>query len=448
MHKVLIYIYVHLSILLLLSYFGPPATGMDHSDEEIVMHIRSHALALSAASDLDPLIKRAAGRRLVLLGEASHGTSEYYTWRKKISRRLIEEHGFDFILVEGDWPLALKVNRFVKHESDESAGDYRQILAHFNRWPAWMWANEEVAMLVKWMHRHNAKLPEQERSGFYGMDIYAHEEAMRQVLRFLERHDAEKSRQARAYYQCFSRFDDLTAYLRMVQRSNEHCGDEMERVRDMLEQNRGRYTEKDSLGYTGARQSARSVVFAERHIRANLEQGPQSWNHRVDHFFDAALQLLALYGEDARAIVWAHNTHIGDARATDMRQAGMVNIGQLAREKLGPEEVYAVGFGTWTGDVLAGRRWQGPMERMTTPPARPDSYEALMNEANISPMLLLMDHPDEHEPLMTPRGNRAVGVVYHPERDASQNFVRTVLPLRYDAFIFFNETQALTPLSF
>ena len=415
-------------------------------DEEAVTHIRERGLELKGLRDLDPLIDRASGHRLVLLGEASHGTSEYYTWRAKISRRLIEEHGFDFVLVEGDWPLAFRVNKHVKHLKEEPVST-REVMRHFSRWPQWMWGNEEVKELVGWMHGFNEGRPEHRRAGFYGMDIYAHEEGMDDVVAFLEDRDPQAGRMARNNYRCFTRYRDMQAYLEMVYRTGQHCGDDIEEVRRHLEENREAYMQADSLRFVNVWQASRMVVQAERHIRGNLLRGPQAWNHRVDHFYDAARNLLELYGEDARGIVWAHNTHIGDARATDMRNSGMKNIGQIAREELGAGQVYAVGFGTYRGNVLAARQWEGAMERMQVPEAVSGSYEYLMQQAGISPMLLLMDDEQEHQPLMRARGNRAVGVIYQPERDATQNYVRTVLPQRYDAFIFFEETRALTPLA-
>ncbi len=420
-------------------------SGTSTNDAEVVEHIREHGLAVSDASDLDPLIEQAAERRLVLLGEASHGTSEYYTWRADISRRLIEEHDFDFIIVEGDWPLAFHVNRHVKH-LDEEPSTSREVLEHFHRWPLWMWGNEEVLELVSWLHGHNRDLAETERAGFYGMDVYAYEQGIEDVIGYLEEVDATAARTTRNYYSCFDRHPDMQSYLQNVHRTGEHCADDLEAVHRLLDEHREAYISSDSLGYVNVLQSSRMIVHAERHIRGNLQDGPQSWNHRVDHFYDAASRLLEHYGEEAQGIVWAHNTHIGDARATAMRGSGMRNIGQIARERLGPDQVYAVGFGTYTGEVLAGRQWEGEMELMQVPEAQSGSYEDLMQQAGISPMLLMFRDPDTHQPLMEPRGNRAIGVVYHPEQEGRGNYVRTVLPLRYNAFLFFETTEALTPL--
>ncbi len=420
------------------------ATEID-DDAVAVAHIRDLGIEVTGPEDLGPLLERAAERKLVLLGEASHGTSEYYTWRAEITRRLIREHGFNFVIVEGDWPLAFRVNKHVKH-LEAQPSETRDAMRHFSRWPQWMWGNREVKELIRWMHEFNREHPESQRAGFYGMDIYAYEKGIDDVLDFLREHDPPSARKARNYYGCFTRHSDMQSYLQMVHRTREHCGEDLEAAHELLEDNRERYMRADSVIFVHAWQSSRMVIHAERHIRGNLVRGPQSWNHRVEHFYDATRNLLEFYGEDARGIVWAHNTHIGDARATDMHNAGMKNIGQMAREEMGEHQVFAVGFGTYKGEVLAARQWEGAMELMQVPAAIPGSYEYLMQQAGLSPLMLLFDDPEEHQVLLQPRGNRAIGVIYHPERDATQNYVSTILPMRYNAFLFFEETTALTPL--
>ncbi|MDI6401323.1 erythromycin esterase family protein [Balneolaceae bacterium ANBcel3] len=431
-------------LLFLLCPSGLKAT--DRSElEDAIQHVKKTGMDLNDPAILDHLLERAGETRLVLLGEASHGTSEYYTWRAEISKRLIMEHGFDFIIVEGDWPVFFHVNAFVKHKREDDT-DVHSVLSRFQRWPQWMWANEEIRELVNDLYDFNTEREAKQRAGLYGMDVYGYEKGMNQVLSFIEKADPENLRSLRNRYRCFSRYSDMQSYLQMVHQSGEHCGEDIEWVRDYLEEQREVLIRHDSLGYVNARQNSRMAVYAERHIRANLEQGPASWNHRADHFYDATQQMLELYGSESKGIVWAHNTHVGDARATEMRNVGMRNIGQLARENLGEEAVYIIGFGTYRGEVLAGRQWEGRMEKMTIPPAVEQSYEYIMKQAGISPMLLAFDHPTEHRPLLNPRGNRAVGVVYQPENDHRSNFVQTILPVRYNAFIFFETTGALTPL--
>lgn len=416
-----------------------------HSTETVAEYIREHGFALDSIDDLQPLLEKASQSRLVLLGEASHGTSEYYVWRAEISRRLIEEYGFDFVLVEGDWPLAIEVNRHVKHLESEQRTS-REVLQVFHRWPQWMWANEEVLDLVAWMREHNRAHPPENRSGFYGMDMYAATDAMQVVNRFLSARNGDLARQADRLYGCFTRFRDPSAYLNNIRRTGEDCSEDIEQVYSLVREHEARFTELDSLGYVNALKSARMMVYYERHTRANLQSGPGSWNARVDFFHDTAQRLLERYGPDSRGIVWAHNTHIGDARATTMANSGMKNIGQLARETYGMDQVFAVGFGTYRGTVLAGRRWEGPMQQMQIPDAVQGSYEEAMYRSGISPLLLMLHDSRNRPELMEPRGNRAVGVVYNPARDSQDNFVPTILPLRYDAFLFFSDTQALSPL--
>lgn len=415
------------------------------SQNDTAAYIRRHGIALGGTDDLQPLLDQASQSRLVLLGEASHGTSEYYVWRAEISRRLIEEHGFDFVLVEGDWPLAFEVNRHVKH-LDSEPRDSRDVLQVFHRWPQWMWANEEVLDLVVWMKEYNRTHPPENRSGFYGMDMYAAPDAMQVVNDFLSAHDGDLARQAERLFGCFTRFRDPSAYLNNIRRTGEDCSEDIERVYGLMREHEGPFTEQDSLGYVNALKSARMMVYYERHTRGNLQSGPESWNYRVDFFHDTAKRLLERYGPDSRGIVWAHNTHIGDARATTMANSGMKNIGQLARETFGMDQVFAVGFGTYRGTVLAGRRWEGPMQQMQIPDAVEGSYEEVMYRSGVSPLMLLLRDSRNRPELMEPRGNRAVGVVYNPARDSQDNFVPTILPLRYDAFLFFSDTQALSPL--
>ncbi len=437
------------AVIFTLLWFIVPISGVTGpayaQERSIADHVREVGIPFSELSDLDRLIDRAGDHRLVLLGEASHGTSEYYSWRAGISKRLMEEKGFDFVIVEGDWPLAFRVNLHVKH-LEQDPKDSREALSSFTRWPEWMWRNEEILELISWMHHYNEDRPEWQRAGFYGLDVYAYEQGIRDVLDFLREADGAAADRAERLYGCFSRHPDMNSYLQSVHSSRQHCGDELEEVHGLLEENKEQYMASDSTGFVNVLQSSRMIVFAERHIRGNLEQGPQSWNHRADHFYDAAARLLEQYGENARGIVWAHNTHIGDARATDMRNAGMKNIGQIAREEMGEDHVYAIGFGTYRGEVFAGRQWQGSRELMTVPEAIPGSYEEQIQQAGIPKVLLMFDNPDDHEPLLEPRGNRAIGVVYQPEQDAQQNYVETVMPVRYDAFMFFEETGALDPL--
>ena len=420
-----------------------PGATFAQAATELVESLRDRAIRLEEPPDLSPLIERIAPARLVLLGEASHGTSEYYTLRADISRELILRHGFRFIAVEGDWNALYRLNRYVKGLAP-AATSAREIMTGFNRWPTWMWANEETAALIEWLKSHNEGLAPEERVGFYGIDVYGKDDAIRALPIALESVHPEESEWLREQYGLFTPYlNDLHEYVRALQRGAPDGSEAARAVVQRLREARDEL-QVDDAEYLHLKQMAWVVKNAEKHYRAMAMRSPESWNYRVEHFYQTVERLMDFYGADARGIVWAHNTHIGDARATDMSQRGQRNIGQLAREGRGEGEVVAVGFGTHRGTVLAGRSWGGPMERMTTPPAAPGSIEAAMHEAAEGNLLFLLDDPPPS--LLQRIGHRAIGVIYHPEREVPGNYVPTILPRRYDAFLFIEETSALTPL--
>ncbi len=402
------------------------------------------AIPIEDARDLDLLIERAGERDLVLLGEASHGTSEFYTWRTEISRRLIEEKGFNFIAVEGDWATLYRLNRYVKG-LDGAGPSARAIMREFDRWPPWMWANEEVEDLIEWLREFNAERPPEARVGFYGMDVYGPETSYRKVLTLIEEWNDEPAEQVREAYACLEAYaDDFGLYARAVAFGMAPCDRQVRAVVELLRDHRDAL-EIPEMEYFNLKQNAWVVKNAEKHFRAMGRESPDSWNYRVDHFFQTVERLRNHYGPDAKGVAWAHNTHIGDARATSMAPRGQRNIGQIAREQMGPDRVFAVGFGTHRGTVMAGRSWGGPRERMTVPPGIPDSYEDIMHRLGEDQVLLMLDDLGEPGPLLRPIGHRAMGVIYHPERERG-NYVPTILPRRYNAFIFIDETQAVRPI--
>lgn len=420
-------------------------SGLALAEEALVSALREIAIPLGAPPDLSPLIERIAPARVVLLGEASHGTSEFYSLRAEISRDLITEHGFRFIAVEGDWNALYRLNRYVKGY-DQDATSAGEIMRTFERWPTWMWANEETAALIEWLKTHNAKQPAERRIGFYGLDVYGKADALRELPASMAAIDAEEAEWLREQYAPFDALvDDTRAYVLSLQRGEDGLGGNARAVVERLREQRDQL-EIDAAEYLHLKQMAWVVKNAEQHYGGMAGRGPESWNTRVDHFYQTLERLLDFYGTDAKGIVWAHNTHVGDARATDMARQQRRNIGQLAREGLGPEQVAAVGFGTWRGRVLAGSAWAAPMERMTAPPATPDSIEAAMHAAGDGQDLLFLFDASVPAPLRQPHGHRAIGVVYRPEREVPGNYVPTVLPRRYDAFVFINETEALTPI--
>ena len=406
---------------------------------------------LNETSSLDALIDRIRGARVVMLGEATHGTHEFYTWRAEISKRLIAEHGYSFVAVEGDWPDCYRVNRFVKGMPDAGSNAY-DVLGAFDRWPTWMWANEEVADLADWMRERNATRDPDDRAGFFGLDVYSLWDSMREVVAYLERVDPAAARQARQAYACFDRFEeDEQAYARATLFVPASCEDETVRTLRELQSRRVRQREEDGRdAFFDAEQNALVATNAERYYRAMVQGGSASWNLRDRHMMETLDRLLEHHGPDARAIVWEHNTHIGDARYTDMRRAGMLNIGQLARESYGETEVALVGFGTHRGTVMAGEEWGAPMQVMPVPPAREDSWEAMLHAAGGGDdLLVLFDGTDNGGIVGLDRvlPHRAIGVVYDPQMERYGNWVPTLVARRYDAFVYIDESSAVTAIA-
>ena len=411
----------------------------------ILDYLKEKAIALQDESDLDALIESIGESRYVLLGESSHGTSDYYRWRAAISRRLIKEKGFSFIAVEGDWSACYEVNRYVKGLPGAKE-DARGALSVFGRWPQWMWNNQETADLIEWMRSYNAELPPQERVGFYGIDLYAMFESIENVLAFFATTDPASSNKVQSYYACLLAYkNDPHAYTAAVYEGKTDCGKNVAEVISLLRENSAEYIRKSSRQeYFNAKQNARVVKNAEQHYKSMIYRGPASWNHRVRHFQLTVERLMEYYGPEARGIIWAHNTHVGDARQTSMAAAGMENIGQLIRKTRGEEDVFIVGFGTYKGRVLAGRFWGAPVEAMPVPPAIPGSFEEILNRLPWKQALFIFKNKEIPEQLLLPLGHRAKGVVYNPH-DERGNYVPSRVMRRYDAFIFISRTEALTP---
>ena len=409
----------------------------------LVEEIRERSQPLRGGSDLDPLLDRIGDAACVLLGEASHGTSEYYVWRAHISERLIREKGFSFIAVEGDWPDCYEINRYVKgyRDSGESA---REALSAFERWPTWMWANEEVAELVEWLRRYNDVLREKEKVGFYGLDVYSLWDSLSEVIDYLERVDPDALQAARRAYRCFEPYgEDAQEYARATAFVPSSCEDEVVEVLSELRRKAPEHPDDPEARFD-AEQNALVARDAEAYYRAMVRGGASSWNVRDRHMAETLERLMRHHGPGARAIVWEHNTHIGDARFTDMADFGMVNVGQLARERLG--DVVLVGFGSHRGSVIAGAEWGAPMQRMRVPPAREGSWEDILHRTSEEDRLLVFADLGEEVGFFEPREHRAIGVVYDPARERYGNYVPTVLPRRYDAFLYLDETSALHPL--
>jgi erythromycin esterase-like protein len=407
-----------------------------------------------AAHDYDPLLDLIGDARVVLLGEASHGTHEFYRDRDRITRRLIEEKGFTAVAVEADWPDAYRVNRWVGGTGrDRTAFD---ALGDFLRFPRWMWRNRDVLAFIEWLRAHNSSHPrEQTQVGFYGLDLYSLFASMGEVIRFLEQVDPEAAKRARYRYSCFDAFGENTqAYGYAAEFGlTRSCEDqavqqlvELQRRAAELAQRDGLVPE-DEVFY--AEQNARLVKNAEEYYRIMFRGRVESWNLRDRHMtetLDALIAHLERKGTAAKVVVWEHNSHIGDARATAMGDMGEWNVGQLTRERFGNDAVL-VGFSTYHGTVTAASDWDASAERKRVRPGLPGSFEALFHGTGTKNFLLrLRGDAQLEESLSQRRLQRAIGVVYHPETERVSHYFEARLPQQFDAVIHFDETRAVEPL--
>ncbi|MBE7173675.1 MAG: erythromycin esterase family protein [Williamsia sp.] len=393
------------------------------------------------ATDLAPLLEDIAERKVVLLGEASHGTHEYYTWRTAISQRLIQEKGFNFIAVEGDWPDCYAINRYVK---GYEGNDIETVLKRFDRWPTWMWGNWEIAALAEWLKEYNKPLSADKKIGFYGLDVYSLWDSMKAMIDYLEREDPATARSVKKAFRCFEPFEENEQEYARHAFHSSGCRDE---VLSLLREIRlkGQFLDGDREAGFNTEQNALIAVNAEKYYRNMTSFDNESWNVRDRHMMETLQRLLLFHGEEAKGIVWEHNTHIGDARATPMSRNGMVNTGQLAREAYGKERVYLTGFASYTGTVIAGEEWGAPMEIMEVPEAREGSIEAVLHGKGAENRCILFG--TDHDAMYTSEiRHRAIGVVYDPLMERYGNYVPSVLSQRYDALIFLDKTHALHPL--
>jgi erythromycin esterase len=399
-----------------------------------------NSTALATSADLDPLMERIGNARLVLLGEASHGTHEYYTWRSAITRRLIEEKGFQFVAVEGDWPDCYRVNRYVKG-LDEQAAPAEEVLRGFNRWPTWMWANWEIVALMHWLRDWNNKRAAGKKVGFYGLDVYSLWESMDALHEYLIKNDPRAATIADVALSCFSgSARDEQRYA--VRSLSESCRDEVVALLAEMRKRAPTYNH-DPEAALNITQNAHIAVEAEKYYRNMIAFDEETWNIRDRHMMDTLDRILSFYGPASKAIVWEHNTHVGDARYTDMASSGLYNIGQLARERYA--ETVIVGFGSYSGTVMAADSWAAPMRRMDVPEAKENSIEFLLHSRDAHDQLIIFN--ENEDPLFFEKAfpHRAIGVVYNPAREAG-NYVPSLMGKRYDAFCFIDRTKALHPL--
>ncbi|PJJ58781.1 erythromycin esterase family protein [Hymenobacter chitinivorans] len=397
---------------------------------------------LETTQDLDPILQQMGPARYALLGEASHGTAEFYTWRAALSKRLIQEKGFTMIAVEGDWPAIYELNRYVRGQS--SAGSAVQSLQSLHRWPTWLWANQEVANLLEWVRTYNKTQPAARQVGFYGLDLYSMVQSLEQVRTDFSAADQATHEAVINALSCLEPYRSNeeaygTATLRGVS-----CATEINAVLTAVRARRQALPATDEAGFS-AEQNALLAVNAERYYRTAVQESAGSWNIRDQHMMETINRLMDFHGPAAKIIVWAHNTHVGDARYTDMAARGEVNVGQLTRQQHGAEGVFVVGSGTYQGTVVAAPFWGGATTIMPVPAAPQSSWEGALHAKEPRTKLVMLQGWRQDPALTERRGHRAIGVVYDPGQE-SGNYVPSDLPNRYDAFLFLDQTQALHPL--
>ena len=403
----------------------------------------------SEQGGFEALVNAIGDARVVLIGEASHGTHEFYRTRAELTRELIARRGFNVIAVEADWPDAYRVNRWVRGASDDSSAE--QALGDFVRFPRWMWRNTDVVEFTAWLRERNLRTPEAERVGFYGLDLYSLHRSIEAVLAYLGKVDPEDARRARERYSCFEMFGgDPQAYGYASTRGfSADCEDEVTAQLVDLRRRALDYANRDGRiaadEYFLAEQNARLVANAETYYRAMFGSHVQSWNVRDRHMMETLESLVQHTGRESKAVVWAHNSHLGDARATQMASSGELNLGQLVRERFNGE-AFLIGFTTHTGTVTAARNWDDPAERRHVRPSLPGSYEHLFHETGISQFLLLLRDGPARQALWTERLERAIGVIYRPESERVSHYFRARLPQQFDAVLHIDRTTALEPL--
>jgi protein-L-isoaspartate(D-aspartate) O-methyltransferase len=423
-----------------------PAVAKPQNDTAIVTLIREAAEPIDSieSASVDALLDRIGDARVVLLGEATHGTSEFYRMRARITQALIQRRGFDFVAVEADWPDAARIDDYVLGAPRRSTVDF----VPFSRFPAWMWRNEEVHTFVDWLRAHNLAQDDRgQRVGFHGLDLYSMFTSMAAVLAYLDQVDPNAARVARARYGALTPWQkDPAAYGRAVLAGRYQSSETavVGMLRDMLVR-RLDYAANDGDRFFDAAQNARVVAAAEHYYRAMYYGASASWNLRDTHMFQTLESLLAYYGPQSRGVVWEHNSHVGDALATEMNMHGEYNVGQLARAAFGPR-AYIVGFGTDHGTVAAADDWDAPMQRKRVRPAHLESYERLFHETGIGAFALHLRQPRRaaiRDELLPWRLERAIGVIYRPDTELGSHYFQARLPAQFDEFIWFDETRAV-----
>lgn len=399
------------------------------------------------SADLKPLLDRIGDAKVVLIGEASHGTSEFYRMRSHITKALIEQKEIDFVAIEADWPDAYRINDFVTHTHRDEPHTWET----FARFPTWMWRNEEVLDFIHWLREFNLKRPREERVGIYGLDLYSMFTSIHRVIHYLRRVDPAAAEVARQRYGCLTPWQqDPATYGRaaLTGRYRSCEKDVVQMLRDMVSRQL-EVAAKDGEELFDAQLNARLVADAEHYYRIMYYGSDESWNHRDRHMFQTLLLLQRRYGKDSKAVIWEHNSHLGNAAATQFVRHGQINVGQLCREQFG-DQLYAIGQGTDHGTVAAASEWEGEMEVKKVRPSLPESYEHLMHLTEMDRFFLPLTKAKNQSltVALTPqRLERAIGVIYHPETERQSHYFEASLPSQFDEWIWFDETTAVHPLT-
>lgn len=424
------------------------------TENKLAAQVRAAACPLTGDdTDYDPLLEQIGDARYVLIGEASHGTHEFYRERTRITKRLIREKGFSAVAVEADWPDAYRINRYVRGVGDDATSI--EALSSFTRFPIWMWRNADVLDFIGWLRDYNDSLPQGGlKAGFYGLDLYSLYGSVEAVLNYLDKVDPEAAKRARYRYSCFEHFGEGTqAYGYATGFGlSDPCQDEVLKQLVELQCKSGEYANQDGKvaqdEFFYAEQNARLVKNAEEYYRTMFQGRVSSWNLRDSHMaetLDALVSHLDRHTPGTKVVVWAHNSHIGDARATEVGRIGEWNIGQLVRERHG-DQARLVGFSTYTGTVTAADNWDEPPKRKKVNPALPGSYESLFHEAGVPRFLLRLLGDGATGALREPRLERAIGVIYRPETERVSHYFDCRLSDQFDAIIHIDETRAVEPL--
>ena len=420
-----------------------PGRAFDSLEELITYHAEPF-LEIEVA-DIDPLIERIKDAKVVLMGEASHGTAEFYEMRARISKELITNHGFNIVAAEADWPDAEHINAQIRPTAPEPTTE-----TPFTRFPTWMWKNREFLNFVEWMRDYNQETEKpEEEVGFYGLDLYSLYSSIDTVITYLEDVDEALAEEARVRYGCLSPWERDPQQYGAATLSGRYpdCEADVVQLLEKIMNKRMELISSDGERYHSALQSAKVVADAEKYYRAMYYGARSSWNIRDQHMFETLENLLEYRGPGAKAIVWAHNSHVGDASATEFSADGKHNIGQLSKQLWG-DEAQIIGFGTHQGTVAAADNWDGPLQIKDVRPSLERSYEQLFHDSGIDQFVLPLraaDHKQLHEALQEPRLERAIGVIYRPQTELQSHYFQASLSRQFDEYIWFDESRALTP---